>query len=262
MERPLCLPAVVGRLTHTTIPVILYTNEHVHFCHEMHAVTTPAGLTPKGERTREHIFDTALNLFISKGYNETTMRDIAASAECSLGLTYRYFARKEDLVLALYRRMAEDLEVQVQALPTGPLASRFEQIMRMRIAQMQPYREIFRAILGASVSPDNELGVLGKHTADVRIQAGQAFLVLVTASTDAPAEHQTRDLVTVLYAAYLSLLLFWLYDCTPNYRATEELLGFTSDMLSLGRRLLRFPFTTRALMRLTRALEPIFGPWV
>ena len=41
-------------------------------------------LTPKGERTREHILDTALSLFIEKGYDATTMRDIAVAAESSL----------------------------------------------------------------------------------------------------------------------------------------------------------------------------------
>ena len=58
-------------------------------------------LTPKGERTREHLLDTALRLFTSAGYEATTMRDIAAAAECSLGLAYRYFASKEEFVLAL-----------------------------------------------------------------------------------------------------------------------------------------------------------------
>ena len=71
---------------------------------------TNTRLTAKGERTREHILNHALRLFIDRGYDETTMRDIAAAADCSLGLTYRYFARKEDLVLALYRRLAEEQE--------------------------------------------------------------------------------------------------------------------------------------------------------
>lgn len=222
---------------------------------------TSTGLTQKGERTREHIFTTALQLFTTRGYHETTMRDIAAAADCSLGLTYRYFARKEDLVLALYRQMAQDLEAQVMALPASSLATRFVHIMRARITQMSPYREVFRAILGASMSPDNELGILGTYTADVRSQAVNAFLVLVTESVDPPREHQAHDLATVLYTAYLCLLLFWLYDRTPHYRATEEMLTITGDMLGIGRRLLRLPASAGVLARLARALEPIFGPW-
>ncbi|MFP4441136.1 MAG: TetR/AcrR family transcriptional regulator [Chloroflexaceae bacterium] len=222
---------------------------------------SPAGLTPKGERTREHILDTALTLFIQKGYHTTTMRDIAASAECSIGLTYRYFARKEDLVLALYRRMAQDLATQVDMLPAAPLANRFEQIMRFRIGQMQPYRELFRAILGASMSPENELGVLGTQTADVRAQSGDAFVALVAGATDAPPEEALRDVAVVLYAAQLGMLLFWMYDGTPGHRATEQLLAFARDMLRLGRRLLRLSPVANAFARLARTIEPVLGPW-
>ncbi len=224
-------------------------------------MTTEAGLTRKGERTRELILDTALTLFISQGYHETTMRDIAATADCSLGLTYRYFARKEDLVLALYRRLANDLEARAMALPLAPLSRRFEQIMRARIAQMRPYRELFRAILGASLSPQNELGVLGINTADVRAQSGNVFLAVVTAATDAPQEEYVRDLAIVLHAAQLAVLLFWLYDSTDDQCATDELLGFAGDMLNMGRRLLRAPPIARALKRLACAIEPVLGPW-
>lgn len=220
----------------------------------------PSKLTRKGEQTRDHILDTALDLFISKGYHLTTMRDIAAAAECSLGLTYRYFARKEDLVLALYRRLAEKLASHVQALPPAPLATRFRQIMRIRLAQISPYRELFTAILGAVLSPQNELGVLGTHTVDVRTQEQNAFRLIITGATDAPGEGQARDLAIVLYAAQLCLLLFWFYDHSSGSRNTEALLELACDMLGLMRRLLRLPPLANALTRLARTIEPVFKP--
>src|SRR5437867_10636423 len=82
-------------------------------------------LTPKGERTREHLLDTALTLFTTEGYETTTMRDIAAAADCSLGLAYRYFASKEEFILALYGRMEREFAAYVDTLPPGPLAARF-----------------------------------------------------------------------------------------------------------------------------------------
>ena len=48
-------------------------------------------LTPKAQQTRELILETALALFASQCYQDTTLRDIAARADVSLGLTYRYF---------------------------------------------------------------------------------------------------------------------------------------------------------------------------
>jgi AcrR family transcriptional regulator len=215
--------------------------------------------TTKGERTRELIYTTALELFVSKGYHATTMRDIAAASGCSLGLAYRYFARKEELVLALYQRLAQEIDAQVRDLPAAPLAQRFEQIMRAKLAQTAPYRELFQSLLGVALAPQAELGVLSAHTSDVREQAGHSFYLLVTGATDAPRERQAHDLATLLYAGHLGLLLFWLYDRSPGQRATEELLEFSRDTLKFGRRLLRLPPVAGALARFARAIEPVFG---
>ena len=78
-----------------------------------------ATLTAKGERTREHLLDTALRLFTTEGYEATTMREIAAAAECSLGLAYRYFASKDEFVLALYVRMEREFMAFAETLPSG-----------------------------------------------------------------------------------------------------------------------------------------------
>ena len=53
-------------------------------------------LTPKARRTRERILEAALALFAERGYEATTMRDVAREAGASLGLAYRYFESKEE----------------------------------------------------------------------------------------------------------------------------------------------------------------------
>src|SRR5262245_34534909 len=111
--------------------------------------TTTKLFTPKGEQTREHLLETALQLFLSHGYEATTMRDIANTAGCSLGLTYRYFDHKEELVLALYQRLARTLEAKVQALPPAPLVERFRQAMQAKLALVALYREPLGALFGA-----------------------------------------------------------------------------------------------------------------
>ena len=42
-------------------------------------------LTAKAERTRQLILNTALEMFAQRGYEAATMRDIAATADVSLG---------------------------------------------------------------------------------------------------------------------------------------------------------------------------------
>src|SRR4051812_422557 len=63
--------------------------------------------TPKAEETKRRIYEAALQLFRDKGFESTTMRDIAREAGVALGGAYYYFASKEAIVLAFYEEMEE-----------------------------------------------------------------------------------------------------------------------------------------------------------
>ena len=67
----------------------------------------PAALTAatkpitKGERTRAVVLDVAKNLFVSKGYHGTSMREIADEAGLALGGIYNHFGNKEDIFVGV-----------------------------------------------------------------------------------------------------------------------------------------------------------------
>src|SRR5688572_14111224 len=57
--------------------------------------------------TRERILVEALALFRKRGYERTTMRDVAAACGLSLGAAYYWFPSKEAIVLSYYERQQE-----------------------------------------------------------------------------------------------------------------------------------------------------------
>ena len=61
--------------------------------------TTRKSLTRRrAEQTRKEIFHAAIDLFVARGFDATSMDDVASAAGVSRRTLYRYFATKDDIV--------------------------------------------------------------------------------------------------------------------------------------------------------------------
>jgi AcrR family transcriptional regulator len=215
-------------------------------------------LTSKARRTRGRILEAALGLFADRGYEATTMRDVAREAGASLGLAYRYFASKEEFALALYTRLAEESEEWARdRLAGGTVAERFEAAMLAKLDQVSSHRGPLAALLTRALDPNSSTSALAEGTAEVREKMGGVFLEVVRSASDAPRERQARELATVLYGVHLAIILYWFHDKTQDARATRELVGSVGEMLRYLRPALRLPPMTRVLSRLAGTLENV-----
>jgi AcrR family transcriptional regulator len=57
--------------------------------------------------TRDRILDAALDLFIEKGFDKTSLREIAEQLGFTKAALYYHFASKEDILMALHLRLHE-----------------------------------------------------------------------------------------------------------------------------------------------------------
>src|SRR4051812_32143912 len=85
----------------------------------------PPGKTAQGEATRDRLYATAMRLIAQRGYEATTLRDIALDARVSVGLLYRYFPSKQAVILALYDELSADYARHAVAMPPGKWRDRF-----------------------------------------------------------------------------------------------------------------------------------------
>ncbi len=80
------------------------------------------GLRQKQKERRERdILDAATRLIEAKGWENTSMEEVAAGAEVGVATVYNYFGSKIDLVLAIFARYAdEQIEAGRQVINNRP----------------------------------------------------------------------------------------------------------------------------------------------
>lgn len=214
-------------------------------------------LSPKGQQTREHIFETARDLFLTRGYDETTMRDIATTADISLGLTYHYFARKEDLVMELYVTHARAMRDYVDKLPAGQMVDRYDQVIRHALTELTPYRTAIMALFGTAMNPASGLSLMGTDDNPLSILISENYRNLVLESEDALRDPKAQHMGVTLYTFHMLILLFWLYDRSPEQSASLKLISFVYEIFKAIRPLFMFPMIPNAIGKLAGIMLPM-----
>ena len=80
--------------------------------------TAPVGLRErKRERLRERLIDVAVELFTERGFEATTIDQIAAAADVSRRNYFRYFRSKEDVALAWFDGNADAVADRIRRRP-------------------------------------------------------------------------------------------------------------------------------------------------
>jgi AcrR family transcriptional regulator len=77
---------------------------------------------------RDELVQAAVDLFRERGYQQTTVHDIAAAAGVADGTVYRYFPSKDDILAECHRRLREGMAAHIATATTALLdqASRGE----------------------------------------------------------------------------------------------------------------------------------------
>jgi AcrR family transcriptional regulator len=180
--------------------------------------------------TKDRIFDCAVSLFASRGYDSTTMEDIGECADVARATVFNYFPRKEDIVFEWITRRRTELEKVLVGgeQEASDTASRVRQGFR-RLAQVYEDDAVSgRAMVRAFLRVGGPLVAYRSKTPTLladAIRSGQQ-------RGDIPTDIDPTRAGLLLFDTYLGVLYRWVGDDAPL--ALEDDLVAMIDLTLVG----------------------------
>jgi AcrR family transcriptional regulator len=217
------------------------------------AATVEPKKRSKGEGTRAHILETALDLFRERGYEETTMRAIAEAAGVAVGNAYYYFKSKEHLIQAFYARTHEEhvaASREVLDRERG-LRERLLGVMRTKLDTIAPYHQFAGVLFKTAANPLSPLNPFSAESLPVRRQATEIFAEVVNGSDTRLTPELVAELPNILWLYQAGVILYWIHDsspgCAKSYRVMERSVKLVLRLISLFQFPLLRPFLKELL---------------
>lgn len=209
----------------------------------------------KGRETRIHIFETALALFRRKGFDETTMRDVAQEAGAALGAAYYYFPSKEAIVSEYYDYVQTTHQQRCETVfeQSRNLKARLTFIIHAKLDILAEDRKLLVALFRYGADPDHSLSWFGPGTARHRATCLRLYARALE-KEDLPSDLQLI-LPLALWALDMGLLLYFLFDKSAGQSRTRKLAEGAMELVAHAQKLVRFPLLRPLRKKITGLLD-------
>ncbi len=188
-----------------------------------------------GVETRAKILDTALTLFRKKGFDATTMREVAKEADLSLGAAYHYFPSKQAIVLAYYETRQEKHRELARAAyaDSTTLRERVRGALMTGLELVQRDRAVLTALARSAIDPSDPVSAFSEETKPIR--EGAIALFREALEHKSVPEDMRDALARGLWALHMGVIMFYVYDTSPKAQRTrvlcENLVDFVPDAI-------------------------------
>jgi AcrR family transcriptional regulator len=202
--------------------------------------------SPKAELTERKILDAALEMFNSKGFEEATMRDIAAAAGVATGAAYYYYPSKDAIVLAFYERSCREMQPRIEealASEKGGLEDRLKTLIRVKLAYFAPHRKVLRALLKNGADPAHPLSPFAANNKPVReIDVAWFQKILANCGIRVPKDLEPY-MAEELWMFQMGVIYFWITDDSDGQQRTARLLALGTKTVATLLKIAGLPLT-------------------
>ncbi|HEV2491230.1 MAG TPA: TetR family transcriptional regulator [Candidatus Acidoferrales bacterium] len=200
----------------------------------------------KAEITGRRILDGALNLFRTKGFEEATMRDIAAVAGVAIGAAYYYYPSKDAIVLAFYQRSCIEMQPRIEeavAKSAGNLEDMLTALIHVKLEYFAPYRGVLRALLKNGADPGHPLSPFSQNNKSIRDVDIAWFEKILNDCRIRVPQDLAPHLPDVLWMFQMGVIYFWITDDSHGQHRTDRLLALGARVVTSLLKIAGLPLT-------------------
>lgn len=128
------------------------------------------------EETVSRILDAAMQLFLEKGYDATTIQDIVDHLDVTKGALYHHFKSKEEILSAAIDRQSEPLMRKLVAIRDDPRMTGLEKLQALFESSMEGPQLPLSAELAIEPDPVKNSRLLGMQFASISDEVAPEFV--------------------------------------------------------------------------------------
>lgn len=177
------------------------------------------------ETRMEEMLQVAARIFAARGYHGTSMDDVAAQADISKPLLYRYFGSKDGLYIALIDRAGQHLLSGLGTIPfDGDPLARAERGVSAILNFIDRYRDFWRVLFSEGLTASTPVA---EHVTQLRrrmITSSNLTFAQIAGDTSDRGCREVEPLTYALYGAGESIARWWLANPSTPLETLRQLL--------------------------------------
>jgi AcrR family transcriptional regulator len=184
---------------------------------------------------QKRILQAAATVFIEKGYERATTREIADAADVSEGTLYNYFTSKRDLLLGLCQEFAEETIEAIASVQAEGIEDMLTQVLTNRFQHVRERRLLTLIVDQSRLDPEVRHYYVGQALSRIISEAEQQIQAMIAAGVARPVDPVIAAR-TLIGAMMGFAILFDLKDEAIEAISSEALASAVTDLFLNGLR--------------------------
>lgn len=181
----------------------------------------------KSSEKRNRIYETAISLISTQGFEKTTMRQVAKELGVAVSGIYYHFPAKEHIIYEFYQQNNAD---HVKALGDyfqneTSFRKRLHHYLKSRIDSAEAYKEVSKSLFKHAAHPDSPLSPFSEQSKELRVETLEFLEEMISGSDDSFPQEIREDLPEYVWMMLMGTILYWLFDRSENSQKTHSLIN-------------------------------------